>query len=255
MSQVDTRIVKASFKGNPPEERKEFPSASCLLPISVGQPIHEGDKFAATLKLINSSFKQCTILVDDSVQRHTMGIINDLEPEALYRRALDEGTHWLSRNDYVINQLSIPYEIKRWDDWFNSIHFFASYERVKAHYETNTDYKKAIDANINEFLTRYLKNHPDISVNDLRAQQLCLDYLLEECAVMCLWPQGKYDFEVYPSGRNQAMAATFEHLIKPITPHYLRAVALRFKKYPGSLMAHAPEASIQTPAAGTLLSN
>jgi hypothetical protein len=48
---------------------------------------------------------------------------------------------------------------------------------------------------------------------------------------MCLWIEKSYDFEVYPSGRNKAMAATYEHLIKNKHPNILRPVALRFKKY------------------------
>lgn len=52
---------------------------------------------------------------------------------------------------------------------------------------------------------------------------------------MCLWTEKAYDFELYPSGRNKAMAATYLHLIKPHYPDYLRAVALRFKKYPAKV--------------------
>jgi hypothetical protein len=42
-----------------------------------------------------------------------------------------------------------------------------------------------------------------------------------------------YEFVVYPSGRNPALGATYELLIKPTYPNLLRSVALRFKKYPG----------------------
>ena len=36
------------------------------------------------------------------------------------------------------------------------------------------------------------------------------------------------------AGPTEAMAATYEYLIKPVYPDYLRPVALRFKKYPGT---------------------
>ncbi|KTD17232.1 hypothetical protein [Legionella jordanis] len=232
MSLVDNRIVKASFRENPPEERKLFPQSSCLMPISVGQAIHEGAKFEAVIKLINSSFKQCTILVDDSVQRHTIGIMNDASPDELYQLAVEEGDHWLKRNEMAINQLSIPVDIMRWDDWYNSTDYINSHLRVQNEYETNQAYQKAIHANIEEFLTRYLSRYNQEDIDQQRAFRLCLDYLIEECAVMCLWTQKGYDFEVYPSGRNKAMGATYEYLIKPLHPTLLRPVALRFKKYP-----------------------
>ena len=46
---------------------------------------------------------------------------------------------------------------------------------------------------------------------------------------MCLWALEKYDFEVYPSGRNNAMKATYERLVKPINPNVLKSVGIRFK--------------------------
>ncbi|KTC90621.1 tRNA-dependent cyclodipeptide synthase [Fluoribacter dumoffii] len=235
MSMIDNRIVKASFRENPVEERKLFPQSSCLMPISVGQAIHEDEKFAAVIKLINASFKQCTILVDDSVQRHTIGIMNHATTEELYQLAVKEGDEWLKRNQRFYKQLTIPFEIMRWDDWYNSPNYINSHLRVQKEYDTNKAFQNAIHANIDDFLTRYLSRFSPADVDHERAFRLCLDYLIEECSVMCLWTEQKYDFEVYPSGRNKAMAATYEFLIKPHHPNYLRPVALRFKKYPAKI--------------------
>jgi hypothetical protein len=232
MNQVDNRIVKASFRQNPPEERKLFPQSTCLMPISVGQTIHEGAKFKAVIKLINFSFKHCTILVDDSVQRHTIGIKINASRDELYQLAVNEGDSWLKRNELAYKQLTIPFIIMRWDDWFNNTHFNESYKRVQQQYNENILYKNAIDANIDDFLSRYLKDTQNITIDYNNAVNLCLDYLLEECAVMCLLTDKLYDFEVYQSGRNKAMAATYEQLIQPWYPNYLKPVALRFKKYP-----------------------
>ena len=60
----------------------------------------------------------------------------------------------------------------------------------------------------------------------------CLEYLLEECAVMCLWAHEGYDFELYPTGRNLAMKATYECIIKESCPGKLVSVSLHFKKIP-----------------------
>lgn len=235
MSIMDNRIIKASFRENPPEERKLFPQSTCLMPISVGQAIHEGAKFEAVIKLINNSFKQCTILVDDSVQRHTIGIMNHATPDELYRLAVEEGDAWLQRNEMAYNQLTIPFEIMRWDDWYNSPNYINSHLRVQKEYDSNESFRQAIHANIDDFLTRFLSRFNPDDIDHERAFRLCLDYLIEECAVMCLWTEKDYDFEVYPSGRNKAMAATYQYLIKPAFPTLLRPVALRFKKYPAKV--------------------
>ena len=244
MSLIDNRIVKASFRENPPEERKLFPQSTCLMPISVGQIIHEGEKFTAVIKLINASFKHCTILVDDSVQRHTIGIMNHATPDELYQLAVEEGDAWLKRSEMAYNQLTIPYNIMRWDDWYNRQNYITSHVRVQNEYDSNELFRNAIHANIDDFLTRYLSRFAEEDIDHERAFRLCRDYLIEECAVMCLWTEKAYDFEVYPSGRNKAMAASYEFLIKPHFPDYLRPVALRFKKYPAKSTPESCETNI-----------
>lgn len=226
-------IIKASFKGNPPEERKLFSESHCLMPISVGQSVHESEKFSAVIKLVNASFKTCTILVDDSVQRHTLAIYSQLEPQDLYDDALELGQQWLLRNQNRYSQLTIPYQILRWDDWLKHPDFENHLVRVHRFYCDNQQYKEAIHKNVDDFLTRYLGRDMIFALDMERSVRLCVDYLLEECAVMCLWTHGKYHFELYPSGRNPAMAATYDMLIKPRYSEYLRSVAIRFKKYPG----------------------
>jgi hypothetical protein len=47
---------------------------------------------------------------------------------------------------------------------------------------------------------------------------------------MTLWVNNEYHFELYSSGRNTAMEATYDYLIKPKFPHLLRPLSLRFKK-------------------------
>lgn len=224
-------VTKASFRGNPPEERKQFSEASCLMPISVGQAVHENEKFTAVVKLVNASFKTCTILVDDSVQRHTLAICSELDPDALYDDALALGQQWLLRNQIRYAELTIPYQILRWDDWLKHPDFEMQLERVRRFYSDNLQYRASIHQNVDDFLTRYLGRESSPFWDKQRSVRLCIDYLLEECAVMCLWTHGEYHFELYPSGRNQAMRATYEMLIKPQFPEHLRSVAVRFKKY------------------------
>ncbi len=245
MDKIDIRVVKASFRECPISDRKIFSKSKCIMPISVGQHVHEGKKFLATIKLINTSFNKCTILIDDSVQRHTMKIDNAKNDDFLYQMAVKAGDDWLERNEAAYKQLTIPYNIMRWDDWLASATYKNSYERVKKHYDAHEFYKKEIQANIEEFLSRYLGRFSDKSQVDYkRAFSLCLGYLLEECAVMCLWVEKEYDFEIYPSGRNKAMAATYEHLIKPAYPNFLKSVALRFKKYPGQPFINQPQPTV-----------
>lgn len=226
----DERITKVSFKRCSPSEKQLFSKSNCIMPISVGQKMHEGEKFYSTMKLINASFQECTILVDDSIQRHTMKIQNDQEEDILHQLANQAGDNWLTRNSISYESLDIPYKILRWDDWLNHTKYSQSYEQISSYYQNNTEYRNELNKSIVEFLARYVQKPENINFNYEKAFNCCIDYLMEECAVMCLWAESAYLYEVYPTGRNRAMITTYEMIIKSAYPGYLKSVSLYFEK-------------------------
>lgn len=156
---VYQRDIKVSFKSCSSEDRKNFPNASCILPISIGQKVHEGEKFAATLKLIEKSFQRCTILLDDSIQKYTLKITSNEDLEILHQKAITAGTEWLDRQRTIIKSLSIKCDIMRWDDWVNKPLFVKMYEQVLALYYKNVEYKISFDNTARTFLLRFLQAH------------------------------------------------------------------------------------------------
>lgn len=224
--------IKASFQKCAISDRKLFNQSKCIMPISIGQKVHEGAKFSAVIKLISSYFNSCTILVDDSIQRYTKQIGNQhLSLEELRKIAITEGDEWLERNKPSYEQLTIPYKISRWDDWYKHSDYQSSYNKVNNLYQSDETYRQIVHDNIKEFIERHTAYMDVKEYDHQHAFDNCLQYLKEECSVMCLWAIEKYDFEVYPSGRNQAMKATHERLIKPFDPNILKSVGIRFKKY------------------------
>ena len=89
--------IKASFirAGNIKQEFKEL---RCVIPISVGQPYHEDDYFESTLKLVNENFKSCSIMICDTLQRHTIKTCSSLDDLSAYIEAEKNGHDWLKRN-------------------------------------------------------------------------------------------------------------------------------------------------------------
>lgn len=230
ISENDNRVVKASFKDCSIEDRNRFSKSRCIMPISVGQKVHEGAKFIATLNLINRSFQHCDILIDDSIQRYTYMIGTGLSEEKAYGQAITEGDSWIDRNIQFYSKLTISHRIIRWDDWTSMKMYQFFNKQIIDLYNNNLTYQTAFNQNIHLFLERF-KANSDLVFNYDEAYSLCQRYLLEECSVMCLWAEQGYDFEVYPNGRNNAMAATFEFLISQAYPNKLHSVSLRFKKY------------------------
>lgn len=221
--------VRAVFKC-PEEYKSKFKDSHCLLTISVGQEVHEYSKFYETIQLVNNHFKQCTILVDDSLQRHTLSLLYNASAKELYDQSIAEGTRWIERNQTIYKELNIPYNVIRWDKWLNHMSYNEKRQSLLHAYNTDPDYKKEIERSIDDFIARYLRReakNPHITLTKLR--EVCFTYLLEECTALCLWEEDDYNFEVYPSKRNAAMSITHEKFINSRGKYLLCPVAIKFK--------------------------
>ena len=214
---------KISFKADP-RYKHLFDQSLCSLTISVGQDNHEGNKFLSTLHQINKNFKACIIAVCDTLQRHTLSIHYKSSSDELYTIAKQQGCNWLIRNKSAIELLTIPYKIIRWSEWLHSPLYQSKRVIIDALYESNKNYRSSIIKAVELFLGRY--SHREPVLNYEQAFNYSLEYLKEECAVMLLWVDLGINFEIYPSKRNLAMAATYDHLIAPIYKNILIPVAL-----------------------------
>lgn len=155
----DKKVIKASFKDCPIKDRDLFSSSSCLLTISVGNSNHEGEKFNATINLVNKSFKSCTIMVGDVLQRHNISVtVPNVNEQKAYDMALSRGTMWVERNKKIYEQLTIPYNIIRWNKWLAHHNFKDRLIKVDQLYQNNIDYSSSIDASIQDYLQRSLTN-------------------------------------------------------------------------------------------------
>jgi hypothetical protein len=220
--------IKPVFKST--FDKGIFKTATCLLTISVGQEVHEGDKFATTVDLVNESFGSCIMLIDDSLQRHSMALDQQENADFFYEASILEGNKWLERNECHYKKLSILDNIIRWDKWLEHPHYLEQQQKIKSLIDENSDYKACFDSTIDGFLSRYFPRLVGKETFDMaRGQKLCLDYLIEECTALCLWTELNCHFEVYPNKRNQVMDETHQRFVLPSYPDLLHAVAIKFK--------------------------
>lgn len=212
------------------EYKALFKRSQCLLTISVGQEVHEEEKFAATVELVDNSFESCIVLIDDTLQRHTMALHSNENADAYYDISLQAGDAWIARNKKYLEQLTIAKSIIRWNQWLFHKDYPSCRNQILDAIESDKIYKEAFNSTISEFLRRYFHRLIEKENFDLeRAHYLCLDYLIEECTALYLWPELECQFEVYPSPRNQAMSATHKKFVLPRYPNLLNSVAIKFK--------------------------
>lgn len=228
-NQLITNKTKASFTGCSLQDRREFSAANCVVPISIiGNKKHEGHYFSAMIKLINASFQSCTILIADTLYRHNFKIDDPVVSEqVLYDKALKAGDQWLLDNQETLKMLSIPHQIKRWSDYLYNARFQDYLQQIWALYEKDSEYAVAVNANAQEYLDRAIQMGRTTSTGSFLC---CVTYLLEECAVIPVWAEEGYLFEVYPTGRCKAMLATYEKLVQEQYPDLVHAVGIRFRK-------------------------
>lgn len=221
--------LKPVFKC-PDKFKERFKQSTCLLTISVGQEVHEGEHFQTTVNLVNNTFDTCIMLIDDSLQRHTMALNSTDDAASFYQASIKAGDDWLERNKVHYEQLSILNKIIRWDHWLFHPNYKAQQQKIESLKKSDSSYQNAFNHTVDEFLNRYyrrLKNNSNFNLK--RAELLCHNYLTEECTALCLWPELNCQFEVYPSPRNFVMDQTHKRFITPTYPSLLHAVSIKFK--------------------------
>lgn len=223
--------LKASFMC-PQSYRQNFLLSHAQMTISVGQSVHEGERLEAVTKLINRHFKVCKIVVDDSIQWHTLAISQSHQTKAeLLNLAIEAGNDYLTRNMKTFKNFTIPYEIVRWCDWINTTAWHEAIKSIYLAYQTNLTFKQAVKNNVSTFLQRYERNNSLWDYDRSLAVELCTQYLLEECGVMKdIWVTLGCQYEVYPSGRNEAMTTTHQLFIEPHYSNLLKPIAIRFNR-------------------------
>lgn len=200
---------------------------SALLLVSVGADYHEGERFGATVDLLNrENFARITIGVADTLQRHNEPTGGATER---YERTRRRGDAWLHRNRPYLDMLRAPTDTLRWDTALSHPRYPTLHSRVRAAYRDDERYRSAVDATLDRFIDRRRSRGEEFDEVAVRAG--CLTYILEECPIIQpLWAEQNYDYVVYPQRISTAMNATRDLFVVPEHPDRAQWLPLRFKK-------------------------
>lgn len=225
--------IKATFRNVSEQRRLQFHHSTCLLTISVGQQTHEDERFIATMKLIHSYFKDCIITLHDSLQRYTIALDQEQDETFFHDFSVSLGDRWLARNKSHCKMFDEVATIIRWDEWLANPQFEQYKNKIIHAIGNNERYRMAFQNSIEEYLKRYCSRLENVSdFNYERARKLCYAYLIEECAVLCLWPQSGCQYELYAGKHNLAMKMTRELFIKPFYENCIQSIEIGFNKRP-----------------------
>lgn len=220
-------LYKAKLCGNNPQFT--FFDKRIVLPISVGQPYHEGDKFAALLKLIEKmQCLSCSIVLADELQRHNYQLLFATSSREAIRQTYKYGSAWLERNMIYLKMLSIPYNIVRWKECLSHKNFIPCREKLYALKETNAEYCKALEFDAQTFVLRQKRSTvPFKNIDEIKLALICQEYLIEETAVIISHFLGaRYHYILYPG----AAPTSAELFINPLNSPFLKYLRVYFKK-------------------------
>ncbi len=229
MTEHSDNHYKAVFKYEMnPNSRDVFNSKKALLAISVGQSYHEEGKFIATIELINKQlFKQCDIVLGDTLQRYNC--YGRMTPDEALIYCKQQGDQWLARNALALSNLHVPHTIIRWDELLSHQHYEKNKKFIVDAYNNDNSYKSALHSNVETYIDRLKLLNP--GSDDSLLFSWGLQYLLEECPViMPLWAEMGYDFIIYPKPLTIGMAKTRELFVSGKFDDKCRWLSLRFKK-------------------------
>jgi hypothetical protein len=220
LPKIDYRVVKQSAKQTarasvslraPEGEKSEFIGASGLFSISMGidKILMQGMCLSDVIDIIDNTFGCCDIVVSDALQRFNfMSLYPGLSEDEALEMAIEIGDNWLKKSSQILANLTIPHKIFRWSDWLNSCNYQEKYNYVFKLFEDNEDFKSSVKVSTQKYLERKLKynSYQYESVLSFQYQlENAYKFVLEESAIMLLWCDAGYDFELHPSQRSPAL--------------------------------------------------
>lgn len=216
--------------------KSNFKESVCVLAISVGQKAHEGENLAATIDYINNNFKSCTIALGDSLQRHNFTFLYSLDSRNAYKKSLAEGNSWLERNKPIYNELRIPFQITRWDEWLNHEDYKAIESKLRKIYKKDEKVREAFEKTSEDFKERFKKilmgENIEITAELLeKVKEKSIEYLKEESIIMtAIWATEGYNYILYPSPILEAVERAREKLLDEKQEHFSKWLELSFER-------------------------
>ncbi|MDF1757583.1 MAG: hypothetical protein P1U74_04735 [Legionellaceae bacterium] len=187
---VDTnKILVSKLTSGKTGKMKDY---AAIFLISVGKDNFENEAVEAAIKMINEEFKECYIVLADTLQRHNIATENELSEKEAYSEALKKGDEWINKyKSYFLNYFTIPYNIIRWDSLINDPEFKHREIKFSDYIGNNKDFSTAMNGSINEYGNRLLKHLGEEHFNriQLKHKQSCFSYLKEECVAITILPK------------------------------------------------------------------
>lgn len=230
MTTLHTSSLKAYFLSGA-NFKDQFEDSKSVLPINFAETYFDSEYLVATINLINSYFRECNIIICDTLQRYVLALLTNELPENLLTKANKSGKEWLEKNHKIIKKMTIPYQITYWNDWLTHPNYQLYYNKIGALYAEDKNFQTSMNSSINNFIERYKSRaNVELLADTQKIFNLGLQYIKEECAVTLLWAEERTVFEIHPDKMSQALLASYSRLVMPYKNKTLKYLQLGFRR-------------------------
>jgi tRNA-dependent cyclodipeptide synthase len=177
-------------------QRPGLTAPELRLGISIENPNHSGEKFAALLRWATERFGHTSLLIADSLQRHNIAFNEQISLSEAHTKAVAAGDFWLQMHQPMFDILP-NFTLYRFDDFRTHHEFEARHKNLLQLYSINTTFRNLIDQDSNAVLTRRLKRGLVIT-DQTGFLESSRNYILEELAVMQIFHETCPGVEAYP---------------------------------------------------------
>lgn len=183
----------------PIKNRKNFESYNkCFLGISLENSNFKTEKLEGIVKWVARRFKDCTVLIGDSIHRLNLQSIKQVKPEISLNQAIEIGKEFLDKNRYIFNNYcsGTKFNFLTCNAIQQTYQYADFYKKLDKLARTNIDFYRSLKI----FAENYHCKNPK-EINDIRMKikiETSIKYFLEEFSIFaCLYQDG-HEVMVYP---------------------------------------------------------
>lgn len=202
----------------------------CIIGISMSNPVYWRSSLNDILKWASLNFEKSHLVVGDFLNRFNENILHSESISESEKKSVELGDKFLLKlESYLKDYPQNKFRVLRWVDLIKDEKNKQEIEKLFSIYNSNKQFKKAIDENAFQFIESQKKRGKTIRVTDEKAIELSASYLLEELAVFNKMISEGLKVIVYPGIQLSILTAIAEGDFSEMSDYLKNGIYVQLK--------------------------
>ena len=172
----------------------------CLLGISLGNAKMEDEKLDACVRWISENFSKCTLIIGDSIYRHTLKATQNITNQNTRTLALEKGKDFKDKYQFILDKYkkNCSFEWKCTSE-IEQHHNFSEYLKIYTNlYNHNPKFKELVNFSSEKYLSGICTLETLPERERLEKISLTVNYFIEESALFTCLCDEQMNVLIYP---------------------------------------------------------